>query len=341
MTLDDNRKKRATINDVADRAGVAVGTVSRYLNGQELRKSNRQQIEEAIEALGFRRSAAAMAMKSEKTGIIGFLVPTFDEFHASLLSHLARIFRQTNRTMLTYCHEEDTRLMNDAMNFFVGHRVDALVMAGMPGAEEFLMPFADNHIPVVIYNNDVRGPRVDRVFVDNVKASARAVGHLIDVGHRQVALCGGRDEDSSGSQRRIGYETALKKHGIALRHDYIVDGGWSVEGGYNAAQTLMALREPPTAIFSASYRMTTGILEWMREHGLRTPHDLAIVSFDDVDLFRLYDDGITAIAQPIAHIAEAIIDYTVSRINQSSVPDIRSRTLECNIILRGSSGRPV
>jgi LacI family transcriptional regulator len=340
MTVEDIRKKRSTISDVAERAGVAIGTVSRYMNGQEIRKGNRQQIEEAIEALGFRRNAAAMAMKNARTGIIGFLVPTFDEFHAELLGHLARIFRQTNHTMLTYCHEDDTRLLNEAMNFFVGQQVDALVMAGLPEATELLTPYTDNDIPVVIYNNDVRGPRVDRVFVDNIKASIRAVSHLIDTGHPKVALCAGRDIDTSGSQRRTGYELALKKRGLPLREDYVVYGDWSVEGGYSAAQSLMSLSDPPTAIFSASYRMTIGILEWMREHGLRTPQDLAIVSFDDVDLFRLYDEGITAVAQPIGQIAEAIASYVGSRINNPEVADIRSRTLECNIILRGSSGQP-
>ena len=84
--------------------------------------------------------------------------------------------------------------------------------------------------------------------------------------------------------------------------------------------------------------MTIGILEWMREHGLRVPDDLAVVSFDDVELFRLYDGGITAVMQPIGKIAESIASYVLSRLSGSELPDIRTRTLDCNIILRGSSG---
>lgn len=339
MTVVEMKRKRPTINDVAEQAGVAVGTVSRYLNGQDIRKANRQQIELAIENLGFMRNAAAAAMKSETTGIIGFLVPTFDEFHASLLNHLSAIFRQTNRTMLTYSHENDARLLREAMNFFVAQRVDALVMAGLPMAEEVLGSYGDSAIPVIVYNNDVKAPMVDRVFVDNAKAVDRAISHLIDVGHRRVALCSGLETESSAIQRRLGYETALARQSIPLLPQYIFQGDWNVESGYSAAQTFMALPQPPTAIFSANYRMTTGILEWMREHQRQTPRDVAIVSFDDVDLFRLYDEGITAIAQPIGQIAEALANYAITRINNPEVPDIRSRTLECSIILRGSSRR--
>ena len=123
----ENRKRNATIHDVAEVAGVAVGTVSRYLNGQEVRRGNRVQIEQAIEQLAFQRSAVAKAMKSDKTDIIGFMVPTFDEFHAELLDHLARSFRQTGRTMLTYCHDGDPKILKEAIAFFSNQRVDALV----------------------------------------------------------------------------------------------------------------------------------------------------------------------------------------------------------------------
>ncbi|EKJ94788.1 periplasmic binding protein/LacI transcriptional regulator [Bradyrhizobium lupini HPC(L)] len=337
----DLKRRRPTINDVADRAGVAIGTVSRYLNGGEIRKSNRRQIEEAIEALGFTRNAAAASMKSAKTGIIGFLVPTFDEFHASLLNHLAPLFRSTGHTMLTYSHEEDPRLFEDAMAFFVSQRVDALIAAGIPKADELLAGCVESGIPAVIYNNDVRGLFLDRVFVDNAKVVTRAINHLIEVGHTKIAICSGREEESTGAERREGYEAALTANEIFLRQDYIVSGDWSVESGYSAAQTLMSLKDPPTAVFAANYQMTVGILEWMREHSMRTPQDLALVSFDDVDLFRLYDEGITAIAQPVSQIAQAIASYAVSRIENTDLPNIRSRTLQCDIILRGSSGRSV
>ena len=340
MNDDLERRKRPTIHDVAQRAGVAVGTVSRYLNGQEVRRGKRADIEKAVEDLGFRRSAAAAAMKSDRTGLIGFLAPTFDEFHAGLLNHLVRSFRPSGRKLLTYSHETDDVLLREALEFLIEQRVDALIMAGLPRSEDLISAFRSEGIPVVVYNNDVRGERLDRVFVDNFKAASRAVGHLIDVGHRKIALVAGDPLDSSGVERRLGYEEALRRHGIPLDPAYVFAGDWKTEAGYNALQGFMALPDPPTAIFSSNYQMTTGVLEWLREHGMRTPEDIAIVSFDDVDLFRLYSEGITAVAQPLPHIANAIASFVLTRLGDAEVPDIRSRTLECSIILRGSSRRP-
>lgn len=333
----EGRRKIATIHDVAQVAGVAVGTVSRYLNGQEVRRGNRLQIEQAIEQLSFQRSAVARAMKSDKTHIIGFMVPTFDEFHADLLDHLARLFRQTGRTMLTYCHDGDPKILKEAIAFFANQRVDALVMAGYIEAADEIRKLTEREIPVIIYNNDVGGVQADKIFVENHKASHRAVRHLIDVGHRRIATAHGLLEESSAAQRLSGYRQALEESAIPLRQDYIYAGGWSREGGYSAIQQFMGLAEPPTAIFSANYRMTTGILEWAREHGSNVPGDISVVSFDDVELFRLYDQGITAVAQPVAKIAEMIVSYATSRLTEMNLPEIRSRSLDCNIMLRGSS----
>lgn len=336
MTAD--KRKNATIHDVAEMAGVAVGTVSRYLNGQPVRHGNRSEIERAIEALGFQRSAVAKAMKSDTTDVIGFLVPSFDEFHANLLNQLARLFRQSGRTMLTYCHDGDRKLLKEAVGFFANQRVDALVLAGSGDISVEIEMLIDRGVPVTVYNNDVMGLRVDRVFVENSAASFRAVDHLISVGHRRIATVYGLQDESTGVQRLEGYCQALKARGMAVDPECMHPGAWCEEGGYSAVQKFMSLGDPPTAIFSANYQMTIGVLEWMRERGLRVPDDLAIVSFDDVELFRLYDGGITAVMQPIGKIAESIASYVLSRLSGSELPDIRTRTLDCNIILRGSSG---
>jgi len=333
-----DKRRNATIHDVADTAGVAVGTVSRYLNGQTVRQGNRAEIERAIEALGFQRSAVAKAMKSDTTDVIGFLVPNFDEFHARLLNQLARLFRQSGRTMLTYCHDGDRKLLKEAVGFFANQRVDALVLAGSGDISAEVEMLVDRGVPVTVYNNDVMGLMVDRVFVENRSASFRAVEHLIAVGHRRIATVYGLQDESTGIQRLEGYCQALKAHGMAVDPECMHPGAWCEEGGHSAVQKFMSLKEPPTAIFSANYQMTIGILEWMREHSLRVPDDIAIVSFDDVELFRLYDGGITAVMQPIDKIAESIASYVASRLSNNELPDIRTRTLDCNIILRGSSG---
>ena len=127
------RRRQPTIVDVAKMADVAIGTVSRYLNGFSVRRANRDQIEEAIDKLGYKRNAVAAAMKTDLTHVIGFMVPTFDEFHGATLEYLSRTIRRTGRALLTYCHGADPRVMEEALYFFATQRIDALIMTGEEG----------------------------------------------------------------------------------------------------------------------------------------------------------------------------------------------------------------
>ncbi|WP_413711418.1 LacI family DNA-binding transcriptional regulator [Rhizobium sp. Rhizsp82] len=333
------RKRGATIIDVAKVADVAVGTVSRYLNGQTIRRSNREQIERAIQDLGYKRNAAAASIRTDLTHMIGFLVPTFDEFHARMLEHLANSVRRTGRALLTYCHGGDPRVVAEALDFFAAQRVDALIMDGTAEVYDRVDDLINHDIPIIFYNNDVRGLGADRVMVENHKASYRLVSHLIDLGHRRIGILTGDPRNSSGIERLAGYEQALRERGIAPDPALAVRGNWRMDGGYEATKRLMSVETPPTAIFSANYGMAVGALSWLKENGRHVPEDVSLASFDDVAVFRLYEAGITAVAQPVASIAETITDILVERLAEPAGGATRSVVLECDIILRGSTRR--
>ena len=333
------RRKQPTIVDVAEAAGVAVGTVSRHLNGLSVRRANREQIEAAIEQLGYKRNAVAAAMKTDLTHVIGLMVPVFDEFHGGMLEYLSSAIRKTGRALLTYCHSADPKVMQEALDFFATQRIDALIMTGEEELYERVDEMIGQGTPVIFYNNDIRGLPADRIFVENRGASRRAVNYLLDLGHRKIGIITGDTEDSSGSERYEGYAEALADRDIALDPKYVARGGWSVDGGHNALAHLMALDQPPTAVFTSSYPMGIGALGWLREQGKRVPDDLSLLSFDDVPLFRLHEAGITAIAQPVAKIADSITSALVARLESPDDERPRTVTLDCDIILRGSTRR--
>jgi LacI family transcriptional regulator len=335
----NGKRRQPTIVDVAEVAGVAVGTVSRYLNGLSVRRANRDQIEEAVEQLGYKRNAVAAAMKTDLTHMVGLMVPVFDEFHGVMLEHLSSSIRKTGRALLTYCHGADPKVMQEALDFFATQRIDALIMTGEEQLYEQVDELIGQGTPVVFYNNDIRGLPADRIFVENRGASRRAVNHLIDLGHTRIALIAGNPHDSSGLERFEGYAAALAEHNIAPDPRYVARGDWSLDGGYNAMAHLMALEEPPTAVFAASYPMALGALGLLKERGKKVPDDLSLISFDDVPLFRLHEAGITAIAQPLTKIAEAITNAMVARLANAHDERPRTVTLDCDIILRGSTRR--
>lgn len=327
-----------TITDVAELAGVAVGTVSRYLNGFTVRRSNQNQVEQAIAKLRYRRNAVAAAMKTDKTHIIGFLVPAFDEYHALVLENLARSVRRTQRALLTYCHSNEPREFHEALEFFATQRVDALIMDGTHVTYPEVDALTRQGVPVLIYNNDIEGIAADRVMVDNYHASYRAVSHLIDLGHSRIAILTGDLRDSSAKLRMAGYQAAMRDRGLAADPAYASGpNSWGGDRAGAALQKLMALPDPPTAIFTSNYQIAIGALTWLKAKGLRVPDDLSFVSFDDVALFRLHEAGITAIAQPHARIAESITDMLVATLSKAEGQVPHTVTLDCDLILRGST----
>jgi LacI family transcriptional regulator len=333
------RRRQATIIDVAETAGVAIGTVSRHLNGLPVRAANRDLIERAIADLGYRRNSVAVSMKTDTTGIVGLMVPSLGEFHAALLEKLSRKMRLTGRAVLSFCHDMQPQSITEGLEFFASHRVDALVIDGEERLRSQILKYVDEGLIVVLYDNDIPGLPVDRVFVENRKASARLVDHLLDLGHRRVATIHGNLRDSAARERLAGFHDAHASRGMAAPPELIVSGDWRETGGYACLRDLMTSPAPPTAVFSANYNMTLGALTWARENDVVIPDDLSLVSFDDIPAFRMHYPGITAVGQPLEKLADVIIEVLSDRLAN---PDAMGRSVisvDCDIILRGSAKR--
>lgn len=333
------KKRAATIVDVAAAAGVAIGTVSRHLNGLPVRAGNRDQIERAIDELGFRRNAAAVAMKTDMTHIVGFLVPSLSEFHASMLEHLTRQMRFKGRAVLSYFHDLQPGSIREALEFFASHRVDALVVDGEAEIQQQLEPYIADGLVVVLYDNDTPGLTADRVFVSNRKSSALLVNHLIQLGHRRIATIHGDLRDTAALERLGGYRDAMEAHGLEIAPELLREGHWIEHHAYERTRELMALPEPPTAIYSANYNMTLGALTRLHEEGVAIPRDLSLVSFDDVAALRLHNPPITTVGQPIERVAEAITSIIDERLAHPAALGRRTVTLDCDVLLRESVRR--
>jgi LacI family transcriptional regulator len=335
------RRRPSTIIDVATEAKVAIGTVSRYLNGLPVRASNRDQIETAIQRLGYRRNALAAAMKSDLTNTIGFMVPMLSEFHAAILQGLSQRMHVAGRAMITFCHGEDPSSVAEALDFFATHRVDCLVMDGHDNAVEGIGELIAGGTPVILYDNDIPRLPVDRVLVESRIASKNAVTHLLDIGHSRVAMLAGARDSHTGRERLQGYRDAMSAAGLDLRPEYIAGDGWSEGHGYAGMLRLLSLEERPTAVFASNYNLACGALLLLKERRMAIPEDISLISFDDIPLFRLYGTGITAVAQPNEMLAATIAGLIEARLSHESAYHApQSIMLGCEIVLRGSARRP-
>lgn len=329
-------KDTATIKDVAREAGVAIGTVARFLKGQPIRQGNRAPIEDAIEKLNYRPNQLAAAMKTKKTNAIGVLMPSLGAFHAKLLEQLTEDLHSVGIAVISYFHDQNPKSVVEGLELLHSRRVDAVVMDGIHTLEREISGYAASGLPIVFYDNNMPDIAADRVMVDNAGAAARLTDHLLDMGHRRIAMIHGPTAETVGRDRLQGVRDAMMARAVALPSEYVVAGDWSRASGIAGVSYLRDLPEPPTAIISANYTMTEGILRWMRESGLRVGRDLSLASFDDSPVFELHEPGITCAAQPVDEIASAIASLLAKRLQSPKSAPGRTVRLACRITLRGS-----
>lgn len=330
-------QRNPTILDVAKHADVAVGTVSRFLNGQKIREGNRARIQAAITDLGYRANVLARAMKTDRTKSIGLLVPVFDEFNAAILTTLVDALQPLGYSLLTFHHGHDPRAMSEALRDSAERQIDALLLSGTDSISDDVCEQIERGLQITLFNNDLADVPADRVLVDDRVATKQAVARMIEFGHERIGFVTGDLFETTAQNRLEGYLDALRDAGIDVDEQLIWRQDWSRSNGHAATSSLLQLDLPPSAMFYSSYILATGGLEYFRRAGLVPGQHVDIVSFDDPDYFSLTTPGITAVAQPAQAIAQALADLTISRLD-GAIDKPRTVTLSCDLVLRGSLG---
>ena len=294
---------KPTIYDVARIAGVGVGTVSRVLNkSPQVSPETAEKVLSAIGALGFRRSKIARQLS---TGVqhrnIGAIMPFIS--HPSFVERLrgmqlALNHRHNSFNLVLYNVSDPDRYQEQLIAIIEQAAVDGLLIATLNVSDEQRTLLTQGGIPFVTLS-DAHVDEANGISLDNKYGGYLATQHLLDLGHRRVAYVG--DEFSNvydfptSKLRYSGYLSALKEYNIPFRSDYVGLGMHGEEAAHTLTAHLLALREPPTAIFAMSDIQAIGCIQAIREAGLRIPDDLSVIGFDDVQMSRYI--GLTTVRQ--------------------------------------------
>lgn len=337
MCASPSTRKTATIRDVAEQAGVSIGTVSRYLNGYSLKQRNTERIERAIKDLGYKENFIAKGMKTRRTMTIGVAVPNLDAFHAGVLSLLDKILSKRGYFIVLCDYEGDPTILNSKLTFLYDRYVDGLIVSPIPGDVQVLEKYKQEQIPFVFFNDIWPGFAADKVFVDNELASGRAVEYLIQMNHRKIGIVNGPMRFSTAAGRFAGFKRALRERGARFEERWAREADWgSIASGYSAGKSLLSQRDRPTALFAANYLLGVGVLHAVNELGLRIPKDLSFVSFDDSDIFQAYRPAITCIRQPLELISESVAQLMIRRLGGDTDDFPNETVLQTSLILRDS-----
>ncbi|MEU6107315.1 LacI family DNA-binding transcriptional regulator [Streptomyces albidoflavus] len=335
---DDEKTGRITLAQVAQRAGVSISTVSKVLNGrQDVAAPTRIKVERLLEAHAYRRTTRS----AHEAPLIEIV---FHELESIWAMELIRGVENVAKThgagvVLT---ESGTRHAPgpEWMEAMLQRRPlgVVLVFSALPG--EVKEQLRARSIPFVII--DPAGdpdPDVPSVGSANWNGGLAATRHLVECGHRRIGVITGPEDMLCSRARLDGYRSAMTMAGLEVDPGLILFGDFHVEGGYDRATEMLSRSRPPTAIFAGSDLQALGVLEAARVHGLRVPHDLSVVGYDDVSLARWASPALTTIHQPLRQMAEEATQMLMRLRNQEPVST--RLELATSLVVRKSTGAPV
>src|SRR5215218_4330938 len=285
MNAADPASLTPTIRDVAYRAGVSPMTVSRVVNGSaRVKPDTRQRVQDAITALGYVPNNLARGLTRQKTGALALIVPDFaDPFFTLILRGAEEVARRAGYRVILCNTDGDVEREGAYLEDMVAHRVEGLLIAPVGDQSRHnLRRLGPHPPPFVLVDRSIPGIESDLVQGDSVGGARVLVDHLLGLGHRRIAHITESQEVSTARDRLRGYQEALAAAGIPFDPGLVAAGSAAtVQGGRDAVQALLDRAAPPSAIFAVNNLAAVGVILALRERGLETPRDVAVVCFDD------------------------------------------------------------
>lgn len=307
----------ATIRDVAKRANVSVGTVSRYLNGETLKTQNSKRIADAIQSLNYRQNIIAKGLKNNRSMSIGVLINTLsDVFATPVVSALESYVERFGYSIILCDYKQDPKRFEQKLEFLINRAIDGLVVFHSEQETPMLKRVSDMGIPIVAIDAPIKGVNVDSVLVDNAAATKRAISRLLDEGYQRIGIIAGQESNYIGRQRLLGYQEALKERGIVVNRDYIWSGDYTVASGTTGTHALMRQHPAPDALFAINYYMGLGTIKALNELHLKIGQDIGLIAFDRFALNDIFQPTITSISQPVEAMGEAAGERLMTRLHQ-------------------------
>lgn len=335
---------RPTLADIAQAAGVTRMTVSNALNGRGgVSDDMRERIREIAREKGYVTNWVAKKLSDSRsgseTGIIGVIAEIHTPFMGEVVSAISGAVRDQGRDMLVYSLPDPGKSFPGNVLDLLLHAVDGVIAVIPRDTRDFHM-LAAAGVPMVVVDPLKETIDMPSVAADSYGGACCAMRHLIELGHRKIAFLAGEARRLSAQERLRGYRDVLREAGLAYRAEYVVEADFLPEPARPATEGLLALDDPPTAIFAGNDASALSAISTIEQAGLSVPEDISVVGFDDVSLASQARRGLTTIRQPFADIGAAAVQLLLDL--RAGDPEAATRhiTLPVELIRRETTAPP-
>lgn len=312
----------ATIKDVARIAGVSITTVSATINGRPVSEELRKRVWAAVDAAGYHPDPIARHLRSGVSTTVGLVVPDVaTPWAAHLARAMQRALSERGYNMLFASNDDDPERESREIDLFLAHRVAGLVIAPTSHGENYVEKLvARVRTPAVLVDRVLPDAPFDAVTDDNRLGAQLLTRHLLRLGHVDIAFLAGRTGISPSDERLSGFLSTLRDEGVAVRQDLVRQPVYRYEHAFGAAQQLMMLPDPPTAILTINIAQLLGTMAGLKMLGVRVPNDVSVASFDGFHPAEGWFPGITTLRQDIDGLSAKASEFLLERIGGERGP---------------------
>jgi LacI family transcriptional regulator len=338
------RKYMATIKDIARVAGVSVTTVSRALNGySDVNEKTRQKIIAVAKELNYSPNTLARSLVMNKSKTIGIIVSGINReslkgnFTFEVLSGVNEFTAKTDYDLILFSTNSTKQREKTYSQLCRERRVDGAIIQGIRTDDPYLKEVVESDIPCVLIDIPIASDTVGYVTTDNVLGAKRAVEHLIDLGHENIAMINGYEFAFVSKSRLEGYLEALKTASLPIKEEWIVNGQFEEKKAENLTLSLLQQYPEITAIFCASDIMALGAINAAKKLGLKVPEDLSVVGYDDIILAAYLTPSLTTIAQDKFQMGYQAAELLINMLEGKT--ESHTRVLDTTLIVRESTAK--
>jgi DNA-binding LacI/PurR family transcriptional regulator len=335
--------QHVSIKDIARAAKVSHPTVSRALSDSPLvNGETAKRIRQIAASLGYRPSAIARSLATKRTKTIGVVVTSIaDPFIADVISGVEEAANDHGYSVFLANSNANPDREVKVVHSFHERRVDGILVTASRVGALYVPLLSQLKVPIVLINNqhpDGTDEFIYSVTIDNIKASTEVMRHLIDLGHKRIAYIGDRGGLQSDNERLAGYRQGLALAEYPFLPELVVHGDGKPEGGGQAMESLLALPNPPTAVFCYNDMSALGALRVLHGHGIKVPEDLSLVGFDDLAIASYTFPLLTTVSQPKQQMGRMAMEIMIKLL--SGIDSKTNIKVEGELIVRESTAPP-
>lgn len=330
--------RQPSIKDIAKIARVSHSTVSRALQNSPLvNAETAEKIRQIARESGYRASAVARGLVTQRTQTIGLVVTTVaDPFASEVVSGLEQAANDHGYAVFLAESNGEPEREKKIVQSFAERRVDGIVVTSSRVGALYLPLLSEMMVPIVLVNNQHPGAFVHSVMIGNLEGSKAAAGHLVALGHRRIAYLGDQFGYQSDTERFAGYREALDTAGIPFLPELVVHGNGKPQEAMSAMDKLLALAVPPTAVCCYNDMSALGAMRSIQLQRLRVPEDISVVGFDDLFLASYTQPPLTTVRQPMRRMGQLAME-SLFKLMSGTESEIRIR-VDAELVVRESTG---